>query len=131
MGFEVFWYYKPRIVQVISHGDFTVENIEKIERQLVAQFFYAANQPVHLLMDVRAMIRFPIREARATTLFEQILRHSACGRLVVIRADNPVQFFVMSSITQMLGNRFRQARSLNDAVLLLKGCDTTLHKIAI
>jgi hypothetical protein len=77
------------------------------------------------------MTKFPVREARIAMLFEQMLRHGSCGRLLVIRADNPVQFFLMSSITQVIGSHFQQARSLPDAVAVLQGYDTSLYKIAI
>ena len=131
MAFELFWYFQPRVVHIIAHGEFTVSDLENIHRHLTTKYFTAVREPVHVIMDVRAMTQFPTRDAKVVLMFDQILRHPRCGKLLIIRADNPVQFFLMSAITQVLGRRFQQAHSLDDAIPVLQSYDTSLYKIAI
>lgn len=131
MAFEMFWYFQPRVAQIIAHGELSVSDLEQIHQQLTTKYFTMGHEPVHVMLDVRALTKFPTREAKVTALFDQILRHPRCGELLLIRADNPIQFFLMSSITQVLGNRFQQAHSLDDAIPILQGFDTSLYKIAI
>ncbi|MCS7070959.1 MAG: PAS domain-containing protein [Anaerolinea sp.] len=116
MSVRVEWFYRDRIILEQVYGDITIDDVSQMA-EAVLSLMEAGQPPVHLLIDVRFIRKYPVslkmmRQAVTTPVSKN------AGWLVVFHNNNPMVKFVVFVLAQVMAANLKISEAKTpDAVL--------------
>ncbi len=126
MPYVLSWNQPQRIAFVRFNGDLSADELTEFSENFVAHYLSPSIVNVHLISDIRAMGKFPTRMAAVRQATEIFLKHDRMGVLVVIGSMHPLTKFLISIVTQLIGNEYRLVDTEEDALTTLYRFDNSL-----
>lgn len=126
MSYVLSWNQPGRIAYVRFNGDLTHEELTEFSQNFSEHYLAPSAAQVHLISDIRAMGKFPTRMGAVRQATEIFLRHEKMGVLVVIGSMHPLTKFLISIVTQIVGNEYRLVDSEDEALMTLYKFDQSL-----
>ena len=123
MGYDVSWHVENRILLLKLKGELTSEESLEIS-DINVQHFDAGVAPVHLIIDISELQKFPTN-IRQTSALARYLRHKKLGWVVVVGTNTLINF-MSSLLSQLTGFDYTKRDSIDDAVKFLQRQDETL-----
>jgi hypothetical protein len=120
------WLEENRIAYIEIIGDMDEDGMEQFNSHFVTEYLDHGIAPVHCIIDAKALTGYPqsLRVLRDGTA--KSVKHPSTGWIVLIGFDSPVFRFLVTAVTQVLGVRFKQVESLEEAKNVLRKVDQTL-----
>lgn len=126
MSYVLSWNQPGRIAYVRFNGDLSGDELTEFSENFTAHYLNPATLKVHLISDIRAMGKFPTRMGAVRQATELFLRHEKMGVLVVIGSMHPLTKFLISIVTQIVGNEYRLVDTEEEALATLYKFDQSL-----
>lgn len=123
MAYSVSWHVHSRILLLKLEGELTSQESEEISN-INVQRFDAGIEPVHLIIDISALTKFPT-DIRQTSSLARYLRHKKLGWVVVVGTNTMINF-LSSLLSQLTGFDYAKRDTIKDAVAFLEKQDDTL-----
>src|SRR5687767_14970843 len=100
MPISTFWLLEQRIIGVRDYGDITLTELRQTNADVIAMLD-AGSAPVHLLLDLTALRKFPtLISASANTM--SFLHHPALGYVAVWGIRNPILVPILKVIGRIV-----------------------------
>jgi hypothetical protein len=120
---QIKWLKRTRIILAYSEGSQDIEEVRLNNQEIIA-LLDAGRAPVHLVFQAVDLKSSPtnIQELKNSLDF---LRHPNLGWIISV-GSNPILNFVSGIVTNLFKINLRQAKSVEDALELLKTLDKSL-----
>lgn len=126
MGYEITWYEQGRVAHVKVYGEFSLEEMHRSSQEIVADYLEKGQPPVHLLVDLLEMEKYPTQLNQVREANKIVMTHLAMGRLVIIGNMNPVVKFLASVVAQFSRIEHRIVATPEEAMEVLRRLDLSL-----
>ncbi len=124
--YKSYWLQDDTVVYIEFIGDFDDEGIIAVNTHLRDKYLIPGKAPVHAIIDASGMTGYP----RSLKVLQQStsisVKHPNIGWVVLIGFDNPLVKFFSTGVAQLLGVKFKQVESLEQAKDVLKRVDLRL-----
>ncbi len=127
MKTNVTWYLEDRIILAHVVGDNTLEDFRGINTAII-QHLDQGTAPVHLLIDVTELGNIPSNIIKVKQAFTY-LDHPSIGWSFFIGEMNAIKKLVVSLTTQMSGLDVKTVDTFEEALLVLRRVDSTIHNV--
>lgn len=127
MKTNVTWYLEDRIILAHVVGDNTLEDFRGINTAII-QHLDQGTAPVHLLIDVTELGNIPSNIIKVKQAFTY-LDHPSIGWSFFIGEMNAIKKLVVSLTTQMSGLDVKTVDTFEEALLVLRRVDSTIHDV--
>lgn len=125
MPCHVDWYLEGRIIHQHYVGVVVPDEITQLQAENRV-LLKAGEPPIHLLVDLLDVKRFPLSVSQIGNAFEVDLEYGKLIGTVVIITKNPVTRFLATVLTQVSRLQFEVVEDLTTAIEYLNGHDPTL-----
>ncbi|PJF39728.1 MAG: hypothetical protein CUN54_07910 [Phototrophicales bacterium] len=126
MTLHISWHTPNRIVLERFSGDVTYDDIRQADRG-GRELIGAGDAPVHILVDLRDVARFPTNILKISQQVEH-RNHPDLGWAVIISNHGMIQFIVRL-VTEFAGNRIRMFTTMDEALDFLLAMDDGLTEL--
>ncbi len=125
MPYKIEWLREKRIMVETLLGTISMEEATQAANE-TAQFLNQGEAPVHLIVDVSHMEKFPtnVRNVRNISGY---LSNPALGWMVIVGADYLVNF-ISTIVSQVVRFQLSRAETVEKAVTFLEKQDATLTR---
>lgn len=123
---RIFWEIPARVLYMKAARDASIE-IVRADSETVWKFVKAGEAPVHLLVDLSDVGRFP---RDITQEMVDLLSHPMLGRVAAVgfpQFDEAIIQSALDALTQLTGKPIDLAASVADGLALLRASDPTLN----
>ena len=126
-----YWLQEKKLAYIELIGDFDEDGVMRFNKFWAENYLDKGNAPVHTIIDAAGLINYPknlgmLREGTSLSV-----KHPNTGWVLLVGfTGNPVLKFLSSAVSQVLGVRFKQVESLEDAKNVLSRVDDSLEVIA-
>jgi hypothetical protein len=123
MAYKLFWHSKPNVLYLEMSGEFDKDAMYKSSHEIRDDFLENSAVLVHILVDTQAVKSYTkdlrvIREA--TQIYSN---HPKLGWMILIGIENPITKFLANATLQIIKKQFKMAKSLEEAMAVLKEVD--------
>jgi len=115
------WLTENEIILAKLWGHLTYSEMNHINEELL-EMISSANNKIHIIFDVHELNKFPteIQMLRASGAY---LQHDNLSSLVLVGIQNQIVRFLSSVVTQLTQTNMRQAKTVEDAIMLINQID--------
>ena len=125
MPYEVKWHVQDQIIFVRCYGHYTLDELMTMSNDILMRLA-ATDTQLHVIADVSAMEKYPTQVVGINNATYGWLNHNQMGWLIVIGVHNPMLGFLIQVVTQVIGTKVRQVKSVEDAMTVLQKVDRSL-----
>ncbi|MEQ8675006.1 MAG: hypothetical protein RLP44_20065 [Aggregatilineales bacterium] len=124
--YKSFWLTKGKVAFLEIIGEFDEQGLLEFNRYLRDTYLDTGYPPVHCIIDTAGFSGFPrnFRTLKDCTAISAT--HPNMGYVVLIGYENAMLGFLATSLSQLLGDKFKLVQSLQEARALLKHVDDRL-----
>lgn len=125
------WIEDGKIAYIELIGDFDEEGVTKFNTFWAENYLSKGNPPVHTIIDASGLTNYPknlgmLREGSSISV-----KHPHAGWVLMVGfSSNPVLKFLSSAVSQVLGVKFKQVESLDDAKDVLRRINDTVPVVS-
>lgn len=130
MSYELSWYIDRRIVLARLTGDVSAEEIFQNNQRIARDYVQQGQAPVHLLIDISGMEKFPSNLKQLKAASDILLREHSLGWMVTVGKVNTLERFLTSTLTQMFGVRLHMTDTLARALAFLSKNDVSIPEMS-
>lgn len=132
MAVDSKWFYKSYWIEdgVVAYiefiGDFDELGIIEVNEHLRDNYLDKGSAPVHAIIDASGMTGYPrsLKVLQQSTAIS--VKHPNIGWVILIGFDNPLIKFLSTAVSQVLGVKFKQVETFEQAKEVLKRVDFRL-----
>lgn len=130
MPYELSWYTEKRIAHARLYGEVTTQDMKENNQRIVHDYLQLGTPPVHLLIDISAMEKFPTNLRQLKAASEVFLGEPSLGWMVTVGKTNTLERFLTSTLTQLFGVKLHMAADLEAALAFLEKYGTEVPLVS-
>lgn len=120
------WLVDKRVCLIEISGELDDQRVIEFNTHIRDEYLEKGEAPVHIIMDAQNLVNYPrnvttLRKASAIST-----QHPNTGWVCLVGFDNSMLRFLGSAIAQLLGLKFKQMNTLEEAVAVLRSVDSSL-----
>ncbi len=125
MAYTLSWWVENEAVLLSLHEEISLEDLTALSEDLLTQFLPAGAAPVHVLLDMTRLEKFPHQLLRIRAAVSNLFLHPALGRLVIVGRANPLATCIVDTLARTFYVDYAQAATMDEAYALTR-CYTVL-----
>lgn len=128
--YKVSWQVEQRIILAHISGDYSTENMVDCN-QTIYQYLDEGNKPVHLIIQIEDLKKYPTELLTIKASSEKILKHPAIGWMFLVGFNNPFARFLSATVGQLSKLQFKHVSNLDEALQILRRVDDSLDETSL
>lgn len=126
-----YWLEENKIAFIEYIGDFDDRAVIELNQFVAENYLEKGNPPVHNIIDATQLGSFPKNLSALREGSSYSVHHPNTGWILLVGfGSNPILKFLSSAVGQVLGIKFKQVETLEDAKSILRRVDNTLAQLA-
>lgn len=126
-----YWLEENKIAYIEYIGDFDDEGVIELNRFVAENYLDKGDPPVHNIIDASQLGSFPKNLSALREGSSYSVKHPNAGWMILVGfGSNPLLKFLSSAVSQVLGVKFKQVDTLEDAKSILRRVDNSLATLA-
>jgi hypothetical protein len=119
MAYGLTWHTEKQIVLLSLHRESSVEDFRAFTREITAKYLDASSTPVHVMVDMSRLERFPIQLVKIRAASSDLFRHPKLGKVVIVGRTNPLAGCIIDTLARTFRVECLWAANLEQARLLV------------
>lgn len=126
--YKSFWLEEDKVAFLEIIGDFDDKGMIEFNQHMRDEYLEKGQAPVHCIIDAAGLSGYPrnLKALRSGTSISA--NHPKMGWVLLIGFENAMLGFLATTISQLLGLKFKQVRSLAEARDVLRRIDDRLKQ---
>lgn len=120
MAYQLTWQIADRAILITAHDEFSLSDFGALTNELVTGYLKVENAPVHLLLDLSIMEKFPHQLGKIRTVTRDLFQHPALGKIVLVGRVNPLAGCIIDTLARTFRVECLSAASAEDAIRLIE-----------
>jgi hypothetical protein len=100
MAYRLTWHTEKQIVLLTLHRDCSLEDIQALSRELTAKYLNGSSRPVHVVVDMSRLERFPVQLVQIRAAVHDIFRHPMLGKMVIVGWATPLAGCIVDTVAR-------------------------------
>lgn len=119
MAYRLTWHTEKQIVLLSLHRESSIEDFTAFTSEIVSKYLNASSKPVHVVLDMTRLERFPIQLVKIRTASSDLFRHPMLGKVVIVGRANPLAGCIIDTLARTFQVDCLWAANLEQARLLI------------
>ncbi len=120
------WLHEDRIAYLEIIGDFDEEGMIEFNTHMRDKYLEQGDAPVHCIIDAKGLTGHPTNIKTLKEGTQASVKHPNIGWVVLVGFDNRIVRFFSSTVSQLLGVKFKLVDNLDDAKDVLRRADQSI-----
>jgi hypothetical protein len=100
MAYRLTWHTEKQIVLLSLHRESSIEDFRAFTRDITSKYLNASSRPVHVVLDMSCLERFPIQLVKIRAASMDLFRHPMLGKVVIVGRANPLAGCIIDTLAR-------------------------------
>lgn len=119
MAYRLKWQVEKQIVLLSIQKESSLEDFGAIAEEITSQYLDSCDAPVHVLMDMSRLEKFPHELVKIRALTEDFFRHPYLGSVIVVGRVNPLAGCIIDTLARTFRVDCAAAPTMMDALYVV------------
>lgn len=119
MAYRLAWQVEKQVVLLSMQQDSSIEDFGALARELSSRYLDSGCAPIHLLVDMTRLEKFPHQLAKLRAQMGDLFEHPALGKVVLVGRANPLAGCIVDTLARTFDVECVRAASREDALHLV------------
>jgi hypothetical protein len=119
MAYRLTWHTEKQIALLTLHRESSIEDFRAFTSEITSKYLNASSKPVHVVLDMSCLERFPIQLVKIRAASTDFFRHPMLGKVVIVGRTNPLAGCIIDTLARTFHVECLWAANLEQARLLV------------
>jgi hypothetical protein len=100
MAYRLTWHTEKQIALLSLYRECSLEDFQAFTRELTEKYLDSSSEPVHVMVDMSCLERFPIQLVTIRAASSDFFRHLKLGKVVIVGRTNPLAGCIIDTLAR-------------------------------